>query len=179
MTEQAVKETAAKAAGERLFCSLLCKFEYEPRHVLPLKTSEGLFLSAIESGMGFDGYLVERFENVASLTALPPEAGELAGRGGLFDRLEVPAAEIGSLQQIFAYLVGEGECALYELGAPDSREITFGTGLCVDCDGEGFKVIRFGSDLSRDRSPFFIPYSSLVRLTFGTRALRAYRKFVR
>ena len=179
MTEREIKETAEKAAEERLFCSLLCKFEYEPRHILPLKVSEGLFLSAIESGLGFDGYLVERFENVASLTALPPEAGEFAARKGLFDRLEVPPVETGSLQQVFAYLVGSGECAEYELGAPGSREIEFGACRCTDCDGNGFYAIRFAFDLSRDRSPVFIPYSSLVRLTFGTRALKRYGKYVR
>ena len=178
MTEKEIIETAKRAAEEKLFCSLICKFEYEPRHILPLKVSEGLFVSAIESGMGFDGYLVERFENVGSLAALDPAAGKLAREKGLFFTVETDLPEAGSLQQVFAYLVNNSECVCLELGSPDSREVAFETGLCVDCSDTGFSIIRFGSDLRRDRSATFLPYSSLIRLTFATKALRTYKKYL-
>lgn len=178
MTEQEIKENAKRAADEKLFCRLLCKFEYEPRFILPLKASEGLFLSAIESGMSFDGYLVERFQNVDSLKALEPEQSELARRKGLFDSLDVPQLETGSLQQIFAYLVTESECVYLELGSPDSREISFETGLCVDCSDTGLRIVRFDTGMRRDRSATFIPYSSVVRLVFGTRSLKARKKYL-
>ncbi len=171
MNGEQIRQTIENCISGRLFCSVLNKFEYEYRHLLPVKSSEGLFLSMIESGMSLDGCLIERFENVGHAVPAGDFARRIADREGVFDSLEVPPIEIDTFSQIFAYLVNNVCPVCLECGSTDDRAITLLTGLVTDCSDVSLRFQRFGNDLRWAGKPVTIPYEAVVRLTFGTRAL--------
>ncbi|MBQ2511833.1 MAG: hypothetical protein II534_00575 [Clostridia bacterium] len=176
MAEKSIRETIEECAGRTGFCSILNRFEYSYRHILPVMAGEKRFLALQESEFRFDGYIIEDYATVDRAVPADERFSEIARLEGLLDGPEAPPVELSSYRSIFAFLCNAGYNVEIETGTPGGGGISIFTGRVTNCTEHDFRLLRFGIDCRWDNFPVTVWYDDLRVVRFGSKYLEMYSK---
>lgn len=143
----------------------------------PLRVSERLFLGIAERDFQLDGFTVRRLADIEEAEPIRGTYLKIHQAEGNLARLSVPPIPITSWRAACSALAASGELVIVETEEETADGFFIGRILAV-----GEQGIRFRSFDGRgvwDERPIQLPYQRVKALTFGSRYITTYGKYVR
>ena len=174
MTTEEIKAILQTCAEENRFCTIRNLAESDERFLLPLRVEDTFYLSAVESELHLDGFLIDRTDCADLIIPAGEQSAALAQSLRLTETLRIPDMDISAPNRIFAWLASSG-CAVYlECVHPGRQDV--GLFLCTvtDCTPETFDIRCFDTACHWDGGIRTLPYEAVRRIVFGSGILRSY-----
>lgn len=159
-------------------CSILFKYNYHYSYHIPLKTSEKLFLSANEDDFIIDGFSVRRFCDIKNIEIKNDKCIEIIKCEGVLDNITVPEIDITNWYSTFLSLSKLNINIIIEKENLDDDECEFVIGKIVRVLKTKVVFNHFDADGIWQEDYYEIPYSQITSITFKSRYVDVFSKYV-
>lgn len=171
----AVLEEACK---QTLLCRMFLKADPNCYNCFPLKKSEDLFLYMDEQDFRLDGYVVRRIKDVVEISSKVDLTNDILESEGVTSEIKKIDIDISTWDRVLSYL-SEKRCnAIFESEDRNSGQIDFVIGRIEKKDDRYLFVRGFDVNGQWDEKPTRIAYSELVSVSFGTRYVEIFSKYL-
>ena len=174
MVTEETKAILQACIAEKRFCAVRNRLESEERFLLPLRMEEEFWLSAVESELKTDGFLIDRLSNIDQIHPSGDGSLELTASLHIAETLRVPDIDLAAPDHIFAWLASSGCAVLLECVHPGRADIDLFSCAVTDCTAETFDIRCFDADCRWKGGILTVPYDAVQRLSFGSGILRSY-----
>lgn len=177
MKKSEMKEIIKKAIYPHLICRTYFKYDFTYRYYFPLKVSEKLFLGAEEDDFLLDGYSIRRFQDLTRVEIKDDKCLEIATKEGLLDELFVPNVDISDWKTVFTSLQTIGKNIIVENESIYADECELVIGRITKVLSDKVRIREFDADgIWRDE--WDIPFSQITSVTFGSRYVETFSKYL-
>jgi hypothetical protein len=143
-----------------------------------LSMGKGLLLGLNEDDFIFDGYSIVRFRDINEIELKGDFYEEMLRREGLFDNIETPNIRLDSWRTVFEDLQKIGKHIIVEKESIDDDDSEFAIGV-IDCVYNNFMRFKhYDANGIWEDSPLIITYSKVTTVTFGSRYVEMFSKYV-
>jgi hypothetical protein len=163
---------------QRKLCRTFLSYDRACRYYFPLKQNEKFFLCAEEDDFILDGYSIRRFRDVWNTEVKDDICLEIAVKEGLIDHIIVPSIDISDWETIFTDLQKNRKNIIVEHESPDDNASQFVIGHIESVYSRVVYVRHFTGDGIWEPVPYRIPYSSITSVTFGSRYIEIFSKYL-
>lgn len=146
--------------------------------LFPIKLSKQLFLSITERDFQLDGFTVRRLEDVVAAEPIRGTYMKIHKAEGNLERLVAPPINISSWRAVSSCLCSSGEIVIVEHESLTKEECTFAIGRILAVGEQGMRFRSFDGAGHWDDRPMNIPYSQITSVTFGSRYITTYAKYI-
>ncbi len=179
MIKPGITEAIRIYQSQRKVCNLY--FRYQRGYfvnLVPLACADSLFLCAQETNFLLDGFTVRRFKDVLKVKAVSDKCDEILRCEGILDGLAVPDIDLNSWQTVFESLRRLHKNVIVEKETPDGHDEIFVMGRIVELQPRHLLLRHFDADGVWQREPFRIAYSALTSITFGSRYVEVFSRYI-
>lgn len=143
-----------------------------------LSMGKDLILGLNEDDFIFDGYSIVRFRDINEIELKGDFYEEILKREGLFEHIEIPVVRLDSWKTVFEDLYKMGKNIIIENESINDDEAEFAIGKIVHVYNNSIHFKHFDADGIWEENPLIIPYSKITKVTFGSRYVELFSKYV-
>lgn len=178
MKKNEIIELINTAVFSKNLCRIFFKYNYHYSYHFPLKTSNMLFLSANEDDFILNGYSVRRFADIKNIEIKDDKCVEIIRREGILDNIRVPEIDITDWYSTFLSLSKLNMNIIVEKECLDDEECEFAIGKIVKVLKTKVIFNDFDADGVWQKENCEIPYSQITSITFASRYVDVFSKYV-
>ncbi|MBP5491848.1 MAG: hypothetical protein J6Y08_03295 [Clostridiales bacterium] len=167
-----------EASRQTLLCRMFLKHDPNCYNCFPLKSSEDLFLYAEEEDFRLDGFVVRRLKDVVEISSKEDITNAILESEGVISELTRPDVDIASWETVFMYLYANKMNAIFESEDRNSGQIDYTIGRVEKKDDRYMYVRAFDAEGHWEEKPVRIAYSELISVSFGTRYVEIFSKYL-
>ena len=176
-------EEAAKILRSCIHPTALCRvgFRYDlyPEQYFPLAVSDSLFLAVTEQDFQLDGYTVRRLSDIVTAEAVRGAYLAIHKAEGSLSKLFAPPVLLDSWRSVFTSLASSGEFVIAEENAIRPSDSVFLIGKILRTGSNGAEMRCFDADGVWDGELTPISFSRITSVTFGSRYISTYAKYIK
>ncbi|MBO4687144.1 MAG: hypothetical protein J5636_01390 [Clostridiales bacterium] len=167
-----------EACRQTLLCHMFLKADPNCYSAFPIKANEELFLYADEQDFRLDGYVVRRLKDIVEINSKTDITNDILENEGVTAQLVKPDIDISSWDSVLRYLSQNKRNAIFESEDRNSGNIDFVIGRIEKTDERYLFVRGFDTNGNWDEKPTRIAYSELVSISFGSRYVEIFSKYL-
>jgi hypothetical protein len=178
MTKSEMKALVRYAIDSRSMCRIDFRYHHYYVHCFPLAASDRLFLSAMQDDFLINGFSIRRFRDMTRISFNDDKRNEILCAEGIPDSIEVPDVELEDWRGVFLSLQAMGKNVIVERESLDEAEEEFFIGRIEKVLQSKVLFRGFDADGIWDEQPEAIPFSHITTVTFGSRYVEVFSKYV-
>jgi hypothetical protein len=164
--------------NKRLFKFKREKCVYYYSFSILLSLGKNLLLGLNEDDFVLDGYSIVRFKDITEIELKGDCYEEILKKEGLLDNCEVPNIRLDNWQTVFEDLILMGKNVIIENESINDDECEFGIGKITNIYNNSVHLKHFDAEGVWQDYPLIIPYSKITTVTFGSRYVDIFSKYV-
>jgi len=178
MTKKKIKELIAEAAcGLKVVCIYMV-YNENPYRLIPLKTSDRLFLAIFEDDFIFDGFRISRFRDAEHMWNKNDKEDEIIRSEGLFYNFQVPEINVENWQAVFEGLQGIGKNILVEHQTLDGEGDYVIVGKVERVCKKWVYMRHVNANGIWEPEPYLVPYTEVNAVRFNSRYVDIFSKYI-
>ena len=177
MTRSELKLFLVEAELRKLLCKVYFSHDGFDEYLIPLKSSERLFLSAFEDEFMLDGYSISRIKDVEDFVLAPPAFQTILYEEGIINSIETPDIDITDWYSSFKWLEDQGRYVIAERKTYDEDGF-FVIGKVMRVGKTGVYIWHFDANGIWDEYPTRVMYSEITNVTFSNRYVEVFAKYI-
>jgi hypothetical protein len=178
MTKGEIKEVINGCIQQKKICNVYFRYDHCYWNLIPLKANDKLFLSVKEDDFILNGYTIRRFKDMNKVKAKDDMCDRILAHEGITDTIETPDIDIDDWKAVFESLKLLGKNIIVEKESLDEREWEFAIGRIEKIYNRFAYVRHFDADGIWQEEPFQIPYSEITSITWMSRYVDIFSKYV-
>lgn len=178
MKKSELKELVRNAAENTNVINAYFRFGAYYYNLIPLIMSDKLFLVINEDDFIFDGYSVFRFKDLTKTKIKNDMCDEILKKEGLISSIVIPDIDISSWKCVFESLKKMKRNIIVEKQTLDGVDSEFVIGRIEKIYKDFAYVWHFDADGVWGDSPIRVPYSQITNVTFGSRYIDIFSKYI-
>ena len=178
MTKAQMKELINECILHKKICNVYFRYDHNYWNLIPLKANDHLFLSVPEDDFILDGYTIRRFKDMNKVKAKDDRCDRILAMEGITDTIETPDININDWKTIFESLIQIEKNIIVEKESLDKDERQFVIGRIEKIYNHFAYVRHFDADGIWQEEPYRIPYSEITSITFLSRYVNVFSKYV-
>lgn len=178
MKKSKIVKRLTKCILPRRICRVYMKYAPHYDYYFPLKVNDKFFLGAVEDDFQLDGYTIRRVKQVQRAEIRDDKCLDIDIQEGLVDRLYVPNVSLSSWRSIFRSLKDRGRNIIVEHEDDDPDKCRFYVGKIETINPHSIRLHCFDADGVWDEKPTKIRYSDITSVSFGSRYIEVFSKYV-
>ena len=178
MNKQKIKEIVNKCLNEKCLCRSFFKYHKNYWYFIPLIANDKLFLSIEEDDFLIDGYHIRRFRDMEKAEVKDDLCCEILVKENIINSIQTPNIDISNWETIFNSLNVLNKNIIVEKESLDDDESEFVIGRIEKVFKHHSYVRHFDADGIWQDEPYKIPYTEITSLTFGSRYIEVFSKYV-
>lgn len=171
----AVLEEACK---QTLLCRMFLKGDPNCYNCFPLALGEELFLYMDEQDFRLDGFVVRRLKDLVEISSKQDIVNEILESEGVTSEIRRPDIDLSSWSGVLRYLSANKCNAIFESENRNSGQIDFAIGRLEKTDERYLYVRCFDASGQWEEKPTKIAFSELVSISFGTRYVEVFSRYL-
>ncbi|MCM1990657.1 hypothetical protein [Oceanirhabdus seepicola] len=178
MKKSEIKELVKSAAENNNVINVDFRFDSNYCNFIPLSLNDKLFLVINEYDFIFDGYSIYRFKDLIKIKIKNDMCDKILKSEGLTSNIIVPNIDISGWKSVFESLKNMNRNIIVEKQTIDGENDEFVIGRIEKIYKNFAYVWNFDADGEWDDSPIKIPYSQITNITFGSRYVDTFSKYI-
>ena len=178
MTKSKIIKRISECIEPRRICRVYMNYDEHYFYYFPLKVNEKFFLGAAEDDFILDGWCIRRIKQVEKAQIKNDKCLEISIGEGIVDSIVTPEVDISSWQSIFDSLHRIGKNIIIEHESRDADKCEFYIGRIESVRNHSVLLRYFDADGVWDKTPTKIPYSDITSVTFGSRYVDVFSKYL-
>ena len=178
MSKGKMREIVSKCLEERRLCRAYFKYDDRYWYLLPLLANDKLFLSAEEYDFSINGYQIRRFQDMAKAEIKDDLCCKILLEENIIGSVTTPKVDIANWRTIFGSLMILNKNVIVEKESIKKKEGMFVIGRIEKVSKHAAHVRHFDADGIWQDEPYKIPYDEITSLTFGSRYIEIFSKYV-
>lgn len=178
MKKSTMKVLVGHAIDTRALCRFEFRYHYYYCHYFPLAASERLFLAAKFDDFLVDGFSIRRFRDMTRMEFNEDKRNEIIDAEGIYDAIKVPDVELEDWHSVFLSLQTMGRNIIVERESRDEDEELFFIGRIERVLKNKVLFRGFDADGVWDEEPEVIPFSQITTVTFDSRYVNTFSRYV-
>ena len=167
-----------EACRQTLLCHMFLKADPNCYSCFPIKTSEDLFLYMDEQDFRLDGYVVRRLKDIIEINSKTDLTNDILESEGVTAQVKRIDMDLSSLEGVLSYLSHNRLNAIFESEDRNSGNIDYVIGRIEKRDDRYLYVRAFDTNGSWEEKATRIAFSELVSISFGTRYVDIFSKYL-
>lgn len=163
---------------KRLLRYKRAKCESYYRFIVPLFMSNDYILGLDEDDFIIDGYRIIRFRDLTEIDYKGDLYEEILKKEEQLERYPIPSLRLNCWQTIFEDLYNIGKNIIIENESINEEESEFAIGSILHVYKNSIHFRHFDADGIWQDDPLIIPYSKITTVTFGSRYVDLFSKYV-
>ena len=173
-----IRSILQNATETQSLTEILFRDEDLNKYMFPLAVSDELFLAAEDHDFQLDGFTVRRIRDVEKISGRIGLYEKIIKEEGLLDSLPKAHPDITNWETLFRDLKSRTENVIIE-GDRDENTNFFMIGQILDAGSDSVTIRRFDADGIWDIEPQILSYADIFSVTFASRYIRIFSKYVR
>lgn len=178
MTKSQIKQTVENAQKQLQVCNAYFRYDAYYWNLIPLKSSDKLFLSIKEDDFILNGYTIRRFKDVNKIKTKADKCDEILKLEKVTDNINIPNIDISNWKTVFESLKIINKNIIVEKESLIDREWEFVIGRIEKIYNKFAYIRHFDADGVWQDEPYRIPYTEITSVTFSSRYLNIFSKYV-
>lgn len=178
MKKQDIIALLKKAAIDSKIANVFMKYNENYYNLIPLKSSDKLFIAINEDDFIFDGFRISRINDVVNIRIKDDICDQILRNEGLFQDLTMPEVDIKNWQSVFESLMAIGKNVIVEYETAEGKDDNFTIGKIDRVFKSCMYMYHFDADGLWERNPYRIPYHEVTSVTFASRYINVFTKYI-
>jgi len=178
MTKTKIKEIVKNSVNQRNLCRVFFRYDVNYRYYYPLITNDKLFLGTEEDDFILNGYSIRRFVDVKKVQIKDDKCVEILKEEGVENSIQTPNIDISNWETAFKSLQKLNRNIIVEKESLSENEWEFVIGRIDKVFKKFVNVYHFDADGVWQEEPFRIPYTEITSVSFGTRYVEIFSKYI-
>ena len=178
MRKSEIKTLVSSAIEPKNLCRVFFKYDVNYRYYFPLITSDKLFLGANEDDFILDGFSIRRFRDVKKAEIKNDKCLEIIKAEGILEKMQTPQIDITDWHSTFLSLSTLGFNIIVERESLVDNECEFAIGKIEKVLKSKVIFKDFDADGIWQGEYYEIPYSQITSVTFASRYVDVFSKYV-
>ena len=178
MKKRKIKNRIRKSVDPPRIYRVFMLYEDYYRYFFPLLLSKRLFLSAEEDDFLLDGWSIRRFKDVRRVEIKDDLCLTIARNEGLLDCLQPPRVAITDWQSALTSLAKQGKNIIITHDSKNESDFEFHIGRIHEVHKKSVLFREFDADGNWYRELTMIPFSRITSITFGSRYVEIFSKYL-
>ncbi|WBW95971.1 hypothetical protein [Oceanirhabdus sp. W0125-5] len=154
------------------------RFDTSYVNLIPLSLNDKLFLVINEYDFIFNGYSIYRFKDLIKVKTKNDMCDKILKSEGLTSNIIVPDIDISCWKSVFESIKKMNRNIIVEKQTIDGEDSEFIIGRIEKIYKNFAYVWHFDADGIWGESPLKIPYSQITNITFGSRYVDTFSKYI-
>lgn len=178
MKKRKIKKIVNDCLENRKLCRAYCKYDHYYWYLFPLRMNDDLFLSIKEEDFILDGYTIRRFQDVKKAEIKSDKCIEILEKEGIIDSIITPTIDITSWKSAFTDLKEMNQYVIVEQEDINATKSWFVIGSIEGVHKNSVSIRHFDADGIWEKKPHRIPYDEITSLTFDSRYVNFFSKYL-
>ncbi len=178
MKKSEIKKLINTAVTSKELCRIFFRYAHYYSYHIPLLTSEKLFLSADEDDFLINGFSVRRFCDITKAEIKDDKCAEIIKKEGISDSIQIPEIDVTDWYSTFLTVSKLGINIIVEKESLDDDKSEFAIGRIVKVLKTKVIFRHFDADGIWEKENYEIPYSQITSITFASRYVDVFSKYV-
>lgn len=178
MTKKEMIKLLSESVNPNKICRVFLKYDYYYIYYFPLKVNDTFFLGIKEDDFILNGYSIRRIRDITKVEIKDDKCLEINILEGNINNLYVPEVDITSWKSIFTSLKNLGKNIIIEDESLDEDEWQFFIGRIESVHSNFVYFKHFDADGFWQEESYKIPYSKVTSVTFGSRYVEVFSKYL-
>lgn len=167
-----------EACRQTLLCRMFLKADPNCYNCFPLKSGPELLLYMDEQDFRLDGYVVRRIRDIVEISSKEDITRSILESEGVLDEVRPVDIDLTSWDTVLQYFSSNRCNAIFESEDRNSGQIDFSIGRLAKVDDRYLYVLGFDANGNWEEKPMRIAFSELVSISFGTRYVEIFSKYL-
>ena len=173
-----IKDLIKGAIKPHNLCRVFFKYDTNYRYYFPLLVSDKLFLGAEEDDFILDGFSIRRFRDVVKVEIKDDKCLEIINSEGILNALATPEVDVTDWYSVFISLQKIGKNIIVEKEDLEVEYCDYTIGKIEKVTKTKVVIRHFDADGIWQEEPVEIPYSQITSVSFSTRYVDVFSKYV-
>ncbi len=178
MKKTEIKKLISESINSPQLCRVYFKYDENYFYYFPLKCNDKLFLGIEEDDFLLDGYSIRRFRDITKIEIKDDKCLEINILEGNIEKLIVPDLDLTDWETIFNSLKRIGKNIVIEEENINVEESQFVIGKIEGVHSMFVYFRNFDADGIWDKEFVKIPYTRITSITFGSRYVDVFSKYL-
>ena len=178
MKKSEIKNLIKSAVKSHKLCVISLKYDGRNSCMIPLSSSERLFMATIEEDFLLDGYTVRMYRDVTNAVLSGEMYRKIMESEGLLDNLETPDVDVTDWNSVFTSLSRMNKNVIVESEDEDWEKAGFAIGKIEKVCKNKVYLKHFDADGIWQEELVELPFSEITSVTFGSRYVEIFSKYV-
>jgi len=178
MKKSEIRELLSKAKYGVNVINAYFRFDKVYYNLIPLELNEKLFLVINEDDFIFDGYCIYRYKDLTKVKIKNDMCDKILKDEGITSNIIVPSVDISNWKSVFESLKIRNGNIIVEKQTIDGKGDEFVIGRIEKIYKNFAYVWNFDADGIWGDSPIRVPYSEITSITFGSRYVDTFSKYL-
>lgn len=178
MTKSEIKEIVNCSVNQRNLCRMFFRYGTYYRYYFPLISNDKLLLGIEEDDFILDGYSIRRYVDLTKVQIREDKCVEILKSEGIIDSIKTPDVDISNWETVFTSLQKMNKNIIVEKESLNEDECEFVIGRIDRVLKRFVYVYHFDADCIWQEEPFKIPYTEITSVSFGTRYVDIFSKYL-
>ena len=178
MKKSEMKELIRSAIIPQSLCKVQFKYDLYARYFFPFQVSDKFFLAAEQDDFLIDGFTIRRFSDVSKVQIENDKRVEIIKMEGLLDGLTPPEIDLSDWHSVFLSLMNQNRNIIVEKESLNDDEWEYAIGYIEKVMKNKIVFRHFDAEGIWQESPYEIPFSQITSVTFGSRYVEIFSKYV-
>lgn len=179
MKKSEIKAIVNRSIDQRNLCRMFFRYEVNYRYYFPLISNDKLFLGAEEDDFIIDGYSIRRYVDVTEVQIKDDKCVEILQIEGTINGIQMPNIDISNWETVFFSLRKINKNIIVEKENIKDDECEFIIGRIDRIYKKFVYVYHFDADGIWQEEPYRIPYTEITSVSFGTRYVERFSKYLK
>lgn len=155
-------------------------FSYDPAYynLIPLTSNSKLFLAIKEDDFIFNGYSIYRLKDLDKVKVKNDMCDKILKEEGLTSNVHIPSIDITNWESVFESLALMKKNIIIERQASDDQGFEYVLGRIYAIHRKSAFIWNFDSNGVWNERPIQVPYSEIRNITFGSRYVDTFSKYI-
>ena len=178
MTKAEMKKLVYQSISERNLLRMYFRYDAGYWHYFPLDSTEKLILGIKQDDFILDGYSIRRYVDLKRVQIEDGKRIDILRNEGLIDSINTPDIDISNWETVFSSLHKHNKNIIVEKESLEDDNWEYVIGRIDSVFKKFAYVFHFDADGIWGESPVRIPYSEITSISFGTRYVDVFSKYV-
>ena len=173
-----MKETVRAAIQSKDLCRMFFKYDLNYYYYFPLQMSDKLFLAAEEDDFIIDGFSVRRFCDLKKIQIKDDKCIEILKKEGIPQNISAPEHNLTDWHSVLLSLKELNKNIIVENESLDENEREYAVGHIEKVLKNKILFKHFNADGIWQENLLEIPFSKITSVTFGSRYVEVFSKYL-
>jgi hypothetical protein len=178
MTKSEIKSIVNRSVNQRNLCRMFFRYDAYYRYYFPLISNDKLFLGAEEDDFILNGYSIRRYVDLTKVQIKEDKCVEILKSEGIIESIKTPDVDISNWETVFTSLQKMNKNIIVEKESLNEDECEFVIGRIDRAFKKFAYIYHFDADGIWQEEPFKIPYTEITSISFGTRYVEVFSKYL-